>query len=124
MNTQNESPVPEEPHNGLPAPEKTAELMEKAKAVTSWLNALKQRSRLRPFVGKSEDGKFAVVIRDYRIEQMNADESLETASTQEIVSHLCEAHSNALDRMEEWSASQCAALAKAAGITGDFELPF
>lgn len=124
MNTQNESLVPEEPHNGLPAPEKTAELLEKATKVTSWLNALKQKSRLRPFVGKSEDGKFAVVIRDYRIEQMNADESLETASTQEIISHLCEAHSNALDRMEEWSASQCAALAKAAGITGDFELPF
>ncbi len=124
MNTQNESLAPQEPYNGLPAPEMTAELLEKATKVTSWLNALKQKSRLRPFVGKSEDGKFAVVIRDYRIEQMNADESLETASTQEIVSHLCEAHSNALDRMEEWSASQCAALAKAAGITGDFELPF
>ena len=81
MDTQNESLTPEEPNNGMPSPEPTAELMEKATKVTSWLNALKQRSRLRPFVGKSEDGKFAVVIRDYRIEQMNADESLETAST-------------------------------------------
>ena len=124
MDTQNESLAPEELNNGLPSPEQAAELMEKATKVTSCLNALKQRSRLRPFVGKSEDGKFAVIIRDYRIEQINVDDSLETASTQEIVSHVCEAHSNALDRMEEWSASQCAALAKSAGITGDFELPF
>ena len=123
MNTQNESHAPEELPNGLPSPEKTAELLEKATKVTSWISALKQRSRLRPFVGKSEDGRFTVTIRDYRIEEMHADESLETASTQEIVSHLCEAHSNALDRMEEWSAGQSAAIAKAAGITGDFEMP-
>ena len=107
----------------LPPPEVTANLLAKANKVSSWMSELKQRSRLRPFIGKSEDEKFAVIIRDYRIEQMNADESLETASTQEIVSHLCEAHNDALDRMEEWISSQCAALAKAAGITDDFELP-
>ena len=88
------------------------------------MSELKQRSRLRPFVGRSEDGKFAVVIRACRIEQMNADESLQTASTQEIVSHLCEAHNDALDKMQEWQDSQCAALAKAAGIAEGFELPF
>lgn len=90
----------------------------------SWLSALKQSTRRRPFIGKSADGRFAVVLRDYRIESLNADESLESASTQEIIAHLCEAHNNALDKMEAWSASQCEALAKAAGITGDFELPF
>ena len=74
-------------------------------------------------MGKSEDGKFCVVLRDYRIVSLHADESLKAASAQEIVSRLCEAHNDALDKMEEWSDSQCAALAKAAGITGDFEFP-
>ena len=123
MNTQNESQAPEELPNGLPSPEKTAELLEKATKVTSWMSALKQQSRQRPFVGKSKDGKFAIVIRAYRIESLNADESLETASVREIVSRLCEAHNDALDKMEEWTSSQCAVLAKAAGITGDFEMP-
>ena len=88
------------------------------------MSALKQRSRRRPFVGMSEDGKFQVVLRGCRIESLNADESLETASVQEIVSHLCEAHNDALDKMEAWSAAQCEALAKAAGIEGILELPF
>ena len=113
MNTSTKRNEKEEILENLPPPEKTAELLAKANKVSSWMSELKQRSRLRPFIGKSEDGKFAVVIRDYRIEQMNADESLETASTQEIVSHLCEAHNDALDKMEEWCASQCAALANA-----------
>ncbi len=108
----------------LPSPEKTAELLAKATKVSSWMSALKQRARQRPFIGKSEDGKFAIVIRDYRIESLNADDSLGTASVQEIVSRLCEAHNDALDKMEEWSNSQCEALAKAAGIAEGFELPF
>lgn len=124
MNTTTKRNENEEILENLPPPEKTAELLAKANKVSSWMSELKQRSRLRPFVGKSEDGKFAIVIRDYRIEQMNADESLEKASAQEIVSRLCEAHNDALDKMEEWTASQCEALAKAAGIAGDFELPF
>ncbi len=124
MNTTTKRNEKEEILENLPPPEKTAELLAKANKVSSWMSELKQRSRLRPFVGKSEDGKFAIVIRDYRIEQMNADESLEKASAQEIVSRLCEAHNDALDKMVEWTASQCEALAKAAGITGDFELPF
>ncbi len=124
MNTQNESQAPEEPRKDLPSPEETARLLGKATKVTSWLSALKQQTRQRPFVGKSSDGKFCVVLRDYRIESLNADETLVEASVQEIVSHLCEAHNDALDKMEAWSAQQCEALAKAAGIKGEFELPF
>ena len=41
--------------------EETAELLGKATKVTSWLSALKQQTRQRPFVGKSADGKFCVV---------------------------------------------------------------
>ena len=124
MNTPNESQATEELDNGLPSPEETAVLLGKARKVTSWLSALKQQTRRRPFVGKSADGKFCVVLRAYRIESLNADETLAEATVQEIVSRLCEAHNDALDKMEAWSASQCEALAKAAGITGDFELPF
>ena len=124
MNNMTEPEESEVRPENLPSPEKTAELLTKANKVSSWMSELKQRSRLRPFVGKSEDGKFAVVIRDYRIESLNADESLESASAQEIVSRLCEAHDDALDKMEEWTASQCAALAKAAGIADGLELPF
>ena len=124
MNTSTQKNDKEEILENLPPPEKTAELLAKANKVSSWMSELKQRSRLRPFVGKSEDEKFAVVIRDYRIVSLNADESLETASTQEIVSRLCEAHNDALDKMEEWTTSQCAALAKAAGIADGLELPF
>ena len=109
MNTSIETNGPANLLETLPSPE---------------MSALKQRSRHRPFVGMSEDGKFQVVLRDYRIESLNADESLETASVQEIVAHLCEAHNDALDKMEEWSAAQCEALAKAAGIEEGFELPF
>ena len=124
MNTQIKQQTSGECHDTLPSPEMTAELLSKATKVTSWLSALKQRSRQRQFVGTSTDGKFCVVLRDYRIESLNADETLANASVQEIVSHLCEAHNDALDKMEVWSANQCEALAKAAGITGDFELPF
>ena len=124
MNIQGETHVQEEFRKDQASPEVTAELLGKATKVSSWLSALKQSTRRRPFIGKSADGRFAVVLRDYRIESLNADESLESASTQEIIAHLCEAHNNALDKMEAWSASQCEALAKAAGITGDFELPF
>ena len=124
MNTQNESQGQEEFRKDRPSPEMTAELLAKAKKVTAWLSALKQRSRLRPFVGTSTDGKFCVVLRNHHIESLNADETLADASVQEIVSRLCEAHNDALDKMEAWSASQCEALAKAAGIQGDFELPF
>ena len=122
MDTQNESLAPEELNNSLPSPEQTAELIEKAKRVTTGLDALKQSSRLRPFVGKSADGKFSVVIRDYKIEEMRADPSLETASTQEIVSHLLEAHSNAVDVSRAWVSSKFAEVAKFAGIAGDFGL--
>ena len=38
--------------------EETAVLLGKARKVTSWLSALKQQTRQRPFVGKSADGKF------------------------------------------------------------------
>ena len=124
MNKQKESQAPEELRKGMPSPEETAELLGKATKVSSWLSALKQSTRRRPYIGKSTDGRFAVVLRDYRIESLNADESLENVSTQEIIAHLCEAHNDALDKMEAWSASQCEALAKAAGITGNFELPF
>ena len=124
MNKQKESQAPEELRKGLPSPEETAELLGKATKVTSWFSALKQQTRRRPFLGKSADGKFCVVLRDYRIESLNADETLAGASVQEIVSRLCEAHNDAIDNMEAWSASQCEALAKAAGIKGDFELPF
>ena len=62
--------------------EETAELLGKATKVTSWLSALKQQTRQRPFVGKSADGKFCVVIRDYRIVSLNADETLVEASAQ------------------------------------------
>ncbi len=124
MNTQNESQVREELRKDLPSPEETAKLLEKATKVTSWLSALKQQSRRRPFLGKSADGKFCVVFRDYRIESLNADETLKDASIQEIVSRLCEAHNDAIDKMEAWSASQCEALAKAAGVDKGFELPF
>lgn len=124
MNTQIKQQASEECHDVLPSPEATAELLSKATKVTSWLSALKQRTRQRQFVGTSADRKFCVVLRDYRIESLNADETLANASVQEIVSRLCEAHNDALDKMEAWSASQCEALAKAAGITGDFELPF
>ena len=48
--------------------EETAELLGKATKVTSWLSALKQQTRRRPFLVKSEDGKFCVVLRDYRID--------------------------------------------------------
>ena len=124
MNTMIEENTAEDCRETVPPPEVTAKLLAKATKVSSWMSELKQRSRLRPLVGKSEDGKFAIVIRDYRIESLNADESLETASAQEIVSRLCEAHNDALDKMEEWTASQCEALAKAAGIADGFELPF
>ena len=124
MNTQNESQGREELRKGLPSPEDTARLLEKATKVTSWVSALKQQSRRHPFVGKSADGKFCVVLRAYRIESLHADETLRDASAQEIVSRLCEAHNDALDKMEEWSASQTEALAKAAGVDKDFELPF
>ena len=124
MNTSIETNGPANLLETLPSPEMTAELLTTATTVSSRMSALTQRARHRPFVGMSEDGKFQVVLRDYRIESLNADESLETASVQEIVAHLCEAHNDALDKMEEWSAAQCEALAKAAGIEEGFELPF
>ena len=124
MDTMTEPNASEDCREDLPSPEQTAELLAKATKVSSWMSALKQRSRQLPFIGKSEDGKFAIVIRDYRIESLNADESLESASAQEIVSRLCEAHNDALDKMQEWQDNQCAALAKAAGIVDGFELPF
>ena len=124
MDSMIEPDASEDSRKPLPSPEKTAELLAKATKVSSWISALKQRSRERPFVGKSKDGKFAVILRDYSIESLNADESLETASIQEIVARLCEAHNDAVDKMEDWSASQCAALAKAAGIANGLELPF
>ena len=124
MGTMIKENTAEDCNETLPSPEKTAELLAKATKVSSWMSELKHRSRQRPFIGKSEDGKFAIVIRDYRIESLNADESLETASVQDIVSRLCEAHNDALDKMEEWTANQCEALAKAAGIADGFELPF
>ena len=124
MNTQNESQAPEKLRKDLPSPEETAELLGKATKVTSWLSALKQQTRQRPFAGKSEDGKFCVVLRDYRIVSLNADETLVGASTQVIVSRLCEAHNDAINKIEAWSASQREALAKAAGIADGFELPF
>ena len=124
MNTQNESQAPEKLRKDLPSPEATAELLGKATKVTSWLSALKQQTRQRPFAGKSEDGKFCVVLRDYRIVSLNADETLVWASAKEIVSRLCEAHNDAINKIEAWSASQCEALAKAAGIANGFELPF
>lgn len=124
MNTEIEPEELEVRPENLPSPEVTAELLSKANKVSSWMKEMKQKSRLRPFVGKSEDGKFAVVIRDYRIESLNADESLETASVQDIVSRLCEAHNDALDKMEEWTASQCEAIAREAGIADGFEMPF
>lgn len=124
MNTIIEPKESEIRPENLPSPERTAELLAKANQVSSWVSELKHKSRQRPFVGKSEDGKFAIVIRDYRIESLNADKSLETASAQDIVSRLCEAHNDALEKMEEWTASQCEAIAKAAGIADGFELPF
>jgi DNA-binding protein YbaB len=124
MDVQNKQRDPEQCYETLPPPERTAELLAKATELSSWISALKQRSRQRPFVGKSEDGRFVVVLRDCRIESLNADESLGTASAQEIISLLCEAHNDAIDNREQWFANQCEALAKAAGITGDFELPF
>ena len=96
MNTQIKQQASEECHDALPSPEMTAELLSKATKVTSWLSALKQRSRQRQFVGTSADRKFCVVLRDYRIESLNADETLAHASVQEIVSRLCEAHIDAL----------------------------
>ncbi len=123
MDTMIEPNASEVCREALTSPEKTAELLAKAAKVSSWMSALKQRSRQRPFIGKSADGKFIVVIRDYRIESLNADGSLETASVQEIVSRLCEAHNDALDKMEEWTDSQCEALANAAGIADGIELP-
>ena len=107
----------------LPPLEKTAELIAKATKVSGWMSELKQRSKQRPFAGRSADGRFVVVLRGNKIESLKADESLRDASTQEIVSRLCEAHNDAVDKMDEWCAVQCAALAKAAGISGNFELP-
>lgn len=75
MNKQKESQAPEELRKSLPSPEEAAELLGKATKVTSWLSALKQQTRRRPFLGKSEDGKFCVMLRDYRIESLNADET-------------------------------------------------
>ena len=124
MDVQNKKQEPEQCYETPPPPERTAELLAKATEISSWISALKQRSRLRPFIGKSADGKFVVVLRDYRIESLNADESLATASVQEIISRLCEAHNDAIDNREQWFANQCEALTKATGITGDFELPF
>lgn len=123
MSNQNKPREAECDYENLPSPQKTAELLAKASEVTTGLSAVKRQLRQRPFVGTSADGKFCVVLRDYRIVSLNADETLAEASVQEIVSHLCAAHNDALDKMESWSSSQCEALAKAAGITGDFELP-
>ena len=114
---------PEDFHENLPSPEVTAELLSKATKVTSWLSTLKQRSRLRPFVGTSEDGMVALTMRNYRIESVNVNAALTGALAEDVLPRIFEAHNDALDKMEEWTASQCAALAKAAGITGDFELP-
>jgi len=100
MNKQKESQALEELRKGLLSPEETAELLGKATKVTSWLSALKQQTRRRSFLGKSADGKFCVVLRDYRVESLNADETLAGASVQEIVSRLCEAHNDAIDNME------------------------
>lgn len=124
MDTMGKLRKHDELYENLLSPEKAAELLEKASKVTSWLSAMKQQARKRSFAGKSADGKFCVVLRDYRIVSLNADATLTKVSIQEIVSRRCEAHNDALDRMEEWGANQCATLVKAAGITGDFELPF
>ena len=124
MSNGNGKNIQSEKHENLPSPEQTAELLEKASKVTSWLDALKQKTMERPFVGKSDDGTFCVVLRNYRIESLSAEESLKDASAQEIVSRLCEAHNAALTAMDEWSAKQCANLARAAGITGQLKLPF
>lgn len=123
MSTHDKSQSPEVIHKGLPSPEETAKLMEKASKVSSGLSALKRQTMLRPFVGKSADGLCSVLLRGYRIESLNVDESIMAAPAQEILPRLCEAHGNAVDKMDDFAASRCAALAKAAGITGDFEMP-
>lgn len=55
MSTTTKKNEKEEILENLPPPEATAELLAKANKVSSWMSELKQRSRLRLFVGKSED---------------------------------------------------------------------
>lgn len=100
MNTKTDTPIDGNEHEAIPCPEVTAELLAKASKVNAWITALQQKSKLRPFVGISADGKFRVTLRDYRIVSLHADESLADASAQDVVSHLCEAHNDALDKME------------------------
>ena len=124
MNTKTDTPIGGNDQEAITSPEVTAELFAKASKVSSWITALKQKSKRRPFIGISEDGKFRVTLCDYRIVSLNAAESLADASAQDIVSHLCEAHNDALDKMEAWYDGQCEAIARAVGIGGGFEMPF
>ncbi len=124
MNTKTDTPIDGNEHEAIPCPEVTAELLAKASKVNAWITALQQKSKLRPFVGISADGKFRVTLRDYRIVSLHADESLADASAQDVVSHLCEAHNDALDKMEAWHNGQYEAIARAVGIGSDFKMPF
>lgn len=124
MDNKTDTPIGGDEHEAIPSPEVTAELFAKASKVSAWITALKQKSKRRPFVGISEDGKFRVTLRDYRIVSLDADESLAEASAQDIVSHLCEAHNDALDKLEAWSNGQYEAIARTVGIGSDFEIPF
>lgn len=110
--------------NRVLSQEETAEILSMASKVGAWMSALKRKSERRPFTGACEDSSIVLTICNHRIESIQTNGNVANMSPGEIVSRVCEAHNDALDKMEDWTAAQCEVVAKTCHIEGDVQLPF
>lgn len=104
--------------------EQATELMFKASKVSAWLTALKKKAEFRPQEGVSEDASVVVTVRNYRIVSIQMREDVSQMAIDEILPRICQAHNDALDRIESWLTAQYETIAKTFGIGDDVQLPF
>lgn len=104
--------------------DQTADLLSKASKVSTWMTALKHKSELRPHIGISEDESVIVTIRSNRIASIRTREDIAQKPLADIIRSICEAHNDAVDKMEAWTCSEYEKISKTLGIDGDFKLPF
>lgn len=105
-------------------PEETSDLLSKASKVSAWMSALKKRSELRSYTGSCRDSSVLMTIRNNRIESIQTKGDFANMPINEILSRLCEAHNDALDKMEAWTMKQYENIVTALAIPPDLELLF
>lgn len=104
--------------------EQTADLLSKASKVSTWMSVLKNKAERRPCVGVCDDESVIVTIRDHRIESIQTREDVGAMPLNDILARICEAHNDALDKLDAWTISQYETMSKELGIDGEFRLPF